>query len=277
MRKFKIQNVKCKIIVFLIFAILILNLTFLDKAFAELTVDVQPNHIGIGFFYHGGKVNVSGITSPDTDIIMTITSPEGYQTLKRKGKVGGLFWMNTGTLNFEKVSSLYILTSTKKIKDILSKEEINKYLIGYEALENHIDISPVSNEQEKMKWWLEFVKFHEASKLYEISHGRITLKQGTAGIPAGGEGVKAKQTYCISSNWPYQAVPDTYTVTVYATRDGKIVEKAEKNVFVEQVGIIKFLANMAKDKGALYGIISIVVALSVGFSVGMIFRKGGAH
>jgi len=226
-------------------------LPFPNKVLAETTVDLQPSDIGIDLLYHGHKINVSGTTQQGTDIIMTITSPEEHQTLKKKGKVGGLLWMNIETLNFKKVPSLYILSSTKKIEDILSREERCKYLIGYESLERHADISPVSNDQGKLKWWLEFVKFHEASKLYEVSYGRITLKQEVNGL----------QSYYVSIDWPYQAAPGTYTVTIYAVRNGKVVEKAEKNLFVKQVGIIKSLANMARDKGALYGIISIVVAL----------------
>jgi len=41
---------------------------------------------------------------------------------------------------------------------------------------------------------------------------------------------------------------------------------------------VKALSGMAKNNGALYGIISILIALGAGFGVGMIFRKGGgAH
>ena len=67
-------------------------------------------------------------------------------------------------------------------------------------------------------------------------------------------------------------------MTVYAVRDHKVVEKAEANVNVAQVGTVKFLANMAKDQGAMYGILSILAAIGAGFGVGLIFRKGGgAH
>jgi hypothetical protein len=34
---------------------------------------------------------------------------------------------------------------------------------------------------------------------------------------------------------------------------------------------------MVKNYGAIYGIISIIVAIAAGFGVGMIFRKGGSH
>ena len=61
-------------------------------------------------------------------------------------------------------------------------------------------------------------------------------------------------------------------------KDKHIIEKAETRVVVEQVGIIKMLSGMAANNGAMYGIISIIIALGAGFGVGMVFRKGGgAH
>jgi hypothetical protein len=62
---------------------------------------------------------------------------------------------------------------------------------------------------------------------------------------------------------------------VYAVKNGKVVEQAESHVKVEQAGMVKTLATMAKDSAAFYGFLSIGIALSAGFGVGMIFRKGG--
>ena len=56
------------------------------------------------------------------------------------------------------------------------------------------------------------------------------------------------------------------------------IESAKADVDVEQVGVVKSLADMAKHNGGLYGIFSIVAALGAGFGVSMVFRKrGGTH
>jgi len=82
----------------------------------------------------------------------------------------------------------------------------------------------------------------------------------------------------VLTQWPYQAAPGAYTVTVYAVKNGKVVETAESQVTVQQVGMVKSLATMAKNRAAIYGFLSIGIALGAGFGVGMIFRKGGgAH
>jgi uncharacterized protein (TIGR02186 family) len=245
----------------------LLCLGFLGNASAELTAKANHDHIKIDFFYHGSTVSVRGISDPGTDIIIKITSPEENQVLREKGKVAGLIWMNSEELKIDNVPNVYFLHSTKNIDDILETGESMKYVIGYQALKNHADMNPGVRGDEKAKWFKEFVKFKEASKLYGTSTGKISLKQKDG-----------KQGYYILTQWPYQAPPDTYTVTVYAVKDKKIIETAESSVLVEETGIVKSLNGMAKNNGSLYGLISVIVALGAGFSVGMIFKSGGgAH
>lgn len=238
-----------------------------NKASAELSMKANHDHIKIDFFYHGSTVSVAGEADAGTDLIIKIASPEGHEVLKEKGKVAGFLWMNTGTLNFEKTPNLYSIYSTKNIDDILSTDDMDKYVIGYPALGRHVEIAPISNEDERSKWFSEFVKYKESSNLYKTSSGKILISDKDG-----------RQAYYILTAWPYQAPPGDYVVTVYAVKDNKVIETKEAHVLVEQVGIIKTLAGMAKNNAVLYGVISILAALSAGFGVGLIFKKsGGAH
>lgn len=240
--------------------------SFTDTASAHLTAKANHDHITIDFFYHGSTVSVRGISDPDTDLIIKLTSQDGHQVLRERGKVGGLLWMNVGELKVKNVPAVYFLHSTKNIGDILSRDEMDKYVIGYPALEKHVQMD-VRGDEERTKWFNEFIKFKESSSLYGASSGKIDLtrKDGS-------------QNYYILTQWPYQAPPGNYTVTVYAVKDKKVVETATSSVLVEQIGMVRSLANMARNSAAGYGIISILAALGTGFGVGLIFRKtGGAH
>jgi uncharacterized protein (TIGR02186 family) len=253
---------------FILFQVMFISVLvlFMNTASAQLTAKANHDHITIDFFYHGSTVSVRGISDPDTDLIIKLTSQDGHQVLREKGKVGGVLWMNVGELKVENVPAVYFLHSTKNIEDILSRDEMDKYVIGYPALEKHVQMD-VPGDDEKTKWFNEFVKFKESSSLYGASSGKISLtrKDGS-------------QNYYILTQWPYQAPPGNYTVTVYAVKDGKVIETATSGVLVEQIGVVKSFAGMAKNNAAEYGIISILAALGAGFGVGMIFRKsGGAH
>lgn len=244
---------------------LILSL-FAGTASAQLTAKANHDHITVDFFYHGSTVSVRGVSDPDTDLIIKIASDEGHQVLREKGKVGGVLWMNVGELDISRAPNMYFLHSTKDINEILSPEEINRYVIGYPALEKHVQMNTPS-ETEKVKWFDEYVKFKESSKLYGMTTGQISLTEG-----------KGSQSYYILTQWPYQAPPGNYTVTVYAVKNSKVIETATSAVVVEQVGMVKSFASMARNNGAEYGLIAILAALSAGFGVGIIFRKsGGAH
>ena len=259
----KIRNSHFKILAYLLFVVLVTAGT----ASAKLTATANHDRISVDFFYHGSTVSVRGVSDPGADLVVKIASPEGEQVLRQKGKVGGLLWMNTGKLTFERVPTLYFVQSTKNLTDMLSEEELNKYVIGYQALEKHSEVSPVADAAEKEKWFDEFVSFKEASKLYTAGYGKISTTQ------EGGQ-----QQYYILLDWPYQAAPGEYTVSVYAVKGNKVIESADTKVRVEQVGVVKSLAGMAKNKAAAYGFISVLVALGAGFGVGLIFRKGGgAH
>jgi len=253
---------KVNVLVITVCAALLFLMT--GTASAALTIAANHDRLKIDFFYHGSTVNFTGISDHGTDLIIKIAAPGGHQLLRKKGKVAGLLWMNVGELKFDHVPSMYSLHSTKKISDILSGEERDQHLIGYESLARQTDIQPVANESDKTKWFDEFVKYKEASKLYSQSEGDISLS-----VNAG------EQHYFVSSPWPYQAAPGEYIVTVYAVKDKKVIGTAETKVLVEQAGLVKSFASMAKNSAALYGVISIAAALVAGFGVGLIFRRGG--
>lgn len=252
-----------RVAVIAVFMALGLLLISKGESSAELTTSTDGGPINIGFFYHGGSVSINGSSDRGADIIIKITSEGGHHTLRQKGKVGVL-WMNVGTLKFAHVPSVYFLRSTRKLDDLLSAGEQLRNSLGYTALARESEIAPLKNPEEKERWFKEFLKYKEASKVYSVSSGNISL------TPKDGQ-----QQFHVEIHWPYQAPPGEYLVTSYAVKDGKVLEKAEDKVVVQQVGVIKSLAGMAKNNGAFYGFISVLVALGAGFGVGLIFRKGG--
>jgi len=265
MKKFSVQSSTFKTAACFMLSLFTIYFSLFTDASAMLTAKANHDHITIDFFYHGSTVSVRGLSEPGTDLVIKIASPEGHQLLKQKGKVGGMLWMNVGQLKFENTPNFYEIFSTKKVEDILSNDEMEKHVIGFSALAKHVEITPVANEEEKAKWFDEFVKFKQDSKVYASSFGEIKTSMNANG----------KLEYYILTEWPYQAQPGDYLVTVYAVKDHKVVEQATSQVNVAQVGMVKSLAGMAKDMPAVYGFLSIGVALGAGFGVSMVFRKGG--
>ncbi len=233
----------------------------------KLTTTVNHDHLYIDAFYHGGTVSVRGESEPGTDLIIKISAAEGDVSLKRKGKVGGLLWMNVGDLHFSQVPGLYLLKSSKNIAEMMKPEEAERHVLGYDALGRHLVVEPAATESEKEEIVGQFIQFQEQHNLYAQQTGEIEFADENG-----------KRIYRTVFAWPFQAKPGDYAVDVYEVKDGQVVAAAQSAVKVEQAGTVKYLAGLARNNGAIYGIFSIIVALVSGFGAGAIFRKqGGAH
>ncbi len=240
---------------------------FAPNAWALLTTQVNHEDIQINLNYHGSSAIISGKSDSGVDLIVKIYSEDGQEKLMKKGSVAGIIWMNVGELTFDKTPELYYLRSTRKPEEILGPQQLLDYGIGYDALARHAEIKPAPGPDEKRVLFDDFIKYKESRKLYSQSVGDID-----AGPENGG------QSYSTVFAWSDQVPPGRYRVAVYAVRNGQVVATADSQVIVEETGVVKALADMAQENGALYGTAAIGVALTAGFGVGMVFRKGGgAH
>ena len=252
-----------KICLFNLIATGFLVIFFASNALS-VTFEVSPASIPIDSLYHGAKVVVTGEVGVGEDIIIKFSSPAKKALLRKKGKRGSLLWMNVGELEFNPVSDVYILYSTRDINSILDSDQQDEYALGYDAFRRLVEVSPVDDEAEKENWVKEFIKFKEKNRVYGTSAGEIET-----------EAKGNKKTFILSVDWPYQAPPQEYRVSVYAVKDNTIQDYKESPLTVEKVGALKYISNMAFNQSSVYGIASILIAIAAGFIVSIIFKGGG--
>jgi len=234
------------------------------SAWAALTAKANHDDIKINYNYNGSTVSISGISDPNVDLIIKITSGNTDEKLMRKDKEAGL-WMNVEQLTMENAPNFYFIRSTSNLDSLLSADQLIANELGYGALEQTIDISPAKSADMKKSLLNDYIKYKEDGKVYSQSLGSIDQNTNDAGQPS----------YYTKFDWPFQAPPDTYDVTVYAIKNHVITDTAQSKVVVEQDGIVKALSDMAQNNGALYGTAAIGVSLTAGFGVGFIFKSGG--
>lgn len=263
---------------------------------AEVSLELCKDHINIDFNYHGEKLFMKGIVDKGSDLVIKVVSIDQHsQVLRKKEHVAGLVWMNVGEITFSNVPEFYEVRATRALDEILTPEEKARYGLGYQALflQSSLAQNGVKLEgAEKEKWFEEFIKYKESSRLYSAgtgpsagskkAHAAFSLgvsEANASGSPLPISGGQGRTTdYSFVFEWPYQAKPGTYKATVYEVRDKKVVGQAEDTFVVKKVGAVNVLSGLLNKHGAIYGIISILVALGAGFGVGAVFGKGGgAH
>jgi uncharacterized protein (TIGR02186 family) len=239
------------------------GLAWLAPGAQAMTAKANHDDIRIGLTYHGTTVSVSGMTDPNVDLIMKITADDSLEKMMRKDRKAGM-WMNVEELTLDHVPEVYYLRSTRNLEDILGADQLNQYDLGYQALMERIDLKPAKSPEQKQALLGDFIKYKEDGKLYGESVGSVDVQKDENG-----------ESYFTIFDWPYQAPPGQYQVTVYAVKDGKVADTAESQVIVEQEGVVKSLSDLAQDNGGLYGAAAIGISLTAGFGVGIVFKGGG--
>jgi uncharacterized protein (TIGR02186 family) len=237
---------------------------FAAQPSSAVSTQASPAHVDISLFYHGAPIEITGQGNPGEEVIVKVTAAPEAIHLKYKGKAGGIFWMKLGTLIFDNLPGTYLLATSGSIDNILSSAEQEKEAVGLKALQKQAKIKADDGELPAGDWFQEFIDFKRGEKLYSLQEGAVK--------------VAANGTYQYTLNWPYQAPPGTYTVETITAKNGQVTGRSEAAITVQMTGIVAKLEEMSTNNRAMYGILSILVALAAGFGVGMIFKKGGgAH
>ena len=71
---------------------------------------------------------------------------------------------------------------------------------------------------------------------------------------------------------PANLVEGDYRARIFLLRDKTVVDVFESSIEVRKVGLERWIYTMAQEQGALYGLLSILVALSAGWLASAAFR-----
>ncbi len=230
---------------------------------AKVSINLEPAVINISAFYNGSSVKISGTIPAKAEAFIRLSGLKREIHLKKKGKVAGILWMNTGDVVFKDVPDTYILLTSSGLKDEIDSPQSS---LGFTALENQIEIEPADSDKSFLVG--EFVKLQKKNLVYASDDNAVQYATSDNGL----------RTFTAVATIPPKMKPGTYTIEVFALENGSVTGTATKTLTVKEVGFPKQLANLAFNHSLLYGIMAVLVALVAGLITGVLFKgKGGAH
>ncbi len=225
----------------------------------ELTL--QPSQLGIGMFFAGQDVALSGFMPADAEMVVEVIGPAKDAVFNVKERVGP-FWMNRSKVDFDNVPYLYeLLLPEGGALD----SPATGLAFGLEHLKQTIDIHPSSPERDTI--WDEFVELKRSERLYVTDTGAVhytTPQQG-------------RKRFQAVFHLPASAVAGDYRIVANVLRGGLVLERMTRPFQVTEVGTIKYIHQLAYERALLYGILCVVIALAVGLVMGMFFGRSGPH
>jgi uncharacterized protein (TIGR02186 family) len=226
------------------------------------SMTVAPSEVGIDLFYHGTALRVSGMIPAAHQAAVLCVGKGSTIKARRKGRVWGVLWMNTGDVTFEEVPSVYLLATSAPLAELAAPAALAALGLGFEALEPRAFAAGGPDDADAR--FRELVRLNEQDGLWGLEQGAVRLEPGK-----GGNLTATAEIYL-----PARATPGGYEVRLYSFRDGTGRLEGSTVVTLRSVGVAGFVSAMARQRGLLYGIVSALVAMAAGLLAGLVFGRG---
>ena len=234
------------------------------QAVAEKVIaGLSQTHVSITTDFSGSEIFIYGAIKRDApvpkdwplDVIVAVTGPLEPVIVRKKERKFGI-WINDAGVTVDTAPSLYAVATTGPFRDIISFTDDFRYKVGIENLVHFI--GETYDKEFKEGYPEALVRLRRASGIYFELIGAVKVIDETL--------------FETRIRLPANLVEGDYRARIFLLRDKAVVDVFETSIEVRKVGLERWIYTMAQEQSALYGILSILVALTAGWLASAFFR-----
>lgn len=239
-----------------------------SAAAERLVVSLSNHRVAVTSSFTGEDLVLFGTVEPDNartplrppyDLVVTVVGPRETMRTRRKERVLGI-WINTETREFVRAPSYLSTLSNRPVTEIANQETRRLLQIG---LDNYLmpqRIGPdVADTVRGDPFRAAFVRLETEQGLYREDGTAVTFLTPTvfrAAIPL-----------------PANVPTGSYAIDVKLFAKGTQVASANSALEVIKTGVEQYVADAARDHGLLYGFVTALMALLIGWFGSVVFRR----
>jgi uncharacterized protein (TIGR02186 family) len=230
----------------------------------QVVAGLSQSRVAITTWFSGSEIFIYGAVKRETpipdgaplEVVIAVTGPSKPVVVRRKEREFGI-WMNGPGLHVDAAPSFYAVATTGPFRDVLSWTEDLRHRVGLDQVIRLID-APLWAEESREEYLDAVVRLRRAKGVYFEMIGGVSIAEQTL--------------FQTRIELPAEIVEGDYTARIFLTRDREVVDHFETSITVRKVGLEYWVDRMASDFSALYGILSVVVALFAGWAASALFR-----
>ena len=188
-------------------------------------------------------------------LVITVEGPAQSITVRRKDRRFGI-WVPVDSFIVTKAPAFYALATTGETPEILSdiadaehRITIPRAIRAFGATETGRDADDFVDALIRLR--LDQGLYREDERT--ISFVEETLFRTDIALPA-------------------NLTEGAYRVRIFLLRGGEVVDHLERQVNVRKAGIERFLFNLSREQPAIYGLLSLLIAVLAGYGASGAFR-----
>ena len=228
----------------------------------ELVAGLSQNRISISANFDGSEILIFGAVKRDapivdgqTGVIVTVEGPKTPLTVRRKDRVGPI-WINTASVDVDAAPSFYAVNTSGPLKNVLAHiSDLRHQVTIRRAIRS---VGAPSEIMDSPAFTEALIRIREDNGLYQTNIGAVTVQEQTL--------------FDTSVALPANLVEGVYTSRIFLTRGGQVIADAAETIYVEKVGLERFLYTLAHENALAYGFLSLAIAIAAGWGASAVFR-----
>lgn len=242
--------------------LLTITVLILFPAFAlaqPIVSGISTNEINIDTKFNGTKILLFGAKGDAGNIVVAVRGPKKDFLVTKKDKLLGV-WYNGQRVKFKNSDSYYAIFSTfednKTTNSLLSKLELGASNLNFN-IENEIENQ--NSEKTEQEFTLKLIEKLEKEKLYSIGANKIDFLDETL--------------FKVILDFPKNISRGVYTVEIYLINEDNLISFQSIPIYVNQVGVSAKISDYAHRRPLLYGFMSVLIALIIGWLANYLFAR----
>ncbi|WP_218119154.1 TIGR02186 family protein [Limimonas halophila] len=222
-----------------------------------LVADLSEHLLAITTGFTGARVLLFGAVEEPGEVVVVVRGPSDTVTMRRKSRVAGI-WMNTSKVTFPGVPTFYAVSTSGPLHQITTPAVRSRNRIGVSQL----DLRPKERDlagPELVAWQEGLIRAKQRKGHYAREAGRVVFLGRTL--------------FRTELFFPATVPTGHYQVEVYLLDEGEVVSAQTTPLIVSKAGLEAEIFQFAHNRGALYGILAVMVAALAGWLASVIFRR----
>ncbi len=253
-------------------SVLLLCITYSGSLLASsqpgIVIDMAKENVDVTTGFSGSDIVVFGVVQDENGnsikspgVVVLLKGPQSRVVVRKKEPVAGM-WLNSDSIEFRNIPHFYDYAISMNEQDIASAQTLIDNGIGLNTLTFEPDDNDEKDDPER------FRQFQEALIRIWQRHGNFPL--GGRKIKFIGDGL-FRADFVLPANIP----TGTYQVEAFLFEGGKLVDKREKLLDVQQAGMSAFINHYAHAYSLLYAFVGIMMAVGMGVLSANLSRRRG--
>lgn len=229
----------------------------------SVVAGLSQERVSIGASFDGTEILIYGavkreqpiIAAPPLAVILTVAGPDQRVTVRRKERLAGI-WVNRAAVEVDRAPSFYAVASSGPLDQVLRDTDDLRHRIttrrAIRSVGAPMEIADAAAFTEAL------IRIRQNDDLYQTNPRTVRFDEQTL--------------FSANIALPANLVEGNYRLRIFLTRDGEVVKTHEEVLFVQKVGLERFLYLLAHERPLIYGLLAVAVAVGAGWGASAAVR-----